>query len=164
MKNLVLILSLSILLLSGCGYEKSTSGYISYSEGTFKATVTTKEGEKNYLVSINCIAFEGNGFDTGFNFSSNKKKNKGTANEGIVVRGDRVNIGKDKSPLVMDGISLRIKDNGTVYESNIGVNAAQRKKEIWQKNENGVSGEVDLYLEGDNLMSTYLAVYEVICQ
>lgn len=162
MKNLMNLVALSLFLVAGCGGSGSDSS-VSSSEGVFKATVTTKQGQKKYELAINCIAFDDENFDNGFMFASDRSGNRDLNNDGIIVRGDRINIGKDKSPIVMDGISLRITDNGIVYESNIGIKATQRKKEIWQKNENGVSGEVDLYLDGNDPFATNLAVYEVIC-
>jgi len=158
-KFIYLLVTLS---LTACGGDNNSASTGAEMNGTFKATM----GDKKFEVAVKCHNFDSDKFDTEFIFASdNQMGNQDTDGDGIIVRGDRIKIGKDKSPIPIDGMSLDLVDQGVRYSANPGV-ASLEKRKTWTKNANGVTGEDKLYKEGDSDMNrkTYLITYEVVCK
>jgi len=152
-----LLVSLSLTACGGDNNSASTGGEMN---GTFKATM----GDKKFEVAVNCHNFDSDKFDTEFMFASdNGFGNQDTDGDGIIVRGDRINIGKDKSPIPMDGMSLDVVIDGVRYSANPAV-ASLEKRKTWSKSANGVTGEDKLMKDDDPSMKGYPITYEVVCR
>ena len=150
---------LAVLSLTACGGENNGASSGNEANGTFKATM----GDRTINIAVKCFNFESEKFDTQFVFASDGLGNKDTDGDGIIVRGDRVNIGKDKSPIPMDGMSLDVVIDGVRYSANPAV-ASLEKRKTWSKSANGVTGEDKLMKEDDPTMKGYPITYEVICK
>jgi hypothetical protein len=151
---------LAVLSLTACGGDNNSASTSDEKNGTFKATM----GDKKFEVAVSCHHFDSDKFDTEFMFASdNGFGNQDTDGDGIIVRGDRVKIGKDKSPLPMDGMSLDVVIDDVRYSANLVV-ASLEKRNTWTKNANGITGEDKLMKDDDPSMKGYPITYEVICK
>ena len=156
-KFIYLLVALS---LTACGEDNNSASTSDKKNGTFKATM----GDKKFEVAVNCHNFDNDKFDTEFVFASdNAFGNKDTDGDGIIVRGDRVNIGKDKSPIPIDGMSLDIVIDGVKYSADPPM-FGQAKDQSWTKNTNGINGKDKLMKEDDPTMKGYPITYEVACK
>tara|TARA_R110001606_G_scaffold395190_1_gene566903 strand:- start:2517 stop:2999 length:483 start_codon:yes stop_codon:yes gene_type:complete len=157
-----LILLLAILPLTACFDSDSGQPKSGVQNGTFKATV----GDKHYELAIGCRDFDSSNNDTMISFYSDvdKSGNIDSDGDGILLHGNRIKIGKDKSPIAMDGISIVITDNGVIYENNIGATAILGTNKNWTVTANGITGSDEMYV-GDEMDNKKLPIsYEVICQ
>ena len=97
-------------------------------------------------------------------FISDNVSGKDMNGDGITVRGDRIKVGKDVSPIEVDGMSIDIVDHGVSYSADPMI-AAMEKRETWTKTSNGITGTDKLYKDEDPLNGeAYLLTYEVICK
>ena len=160
MKKIILLLA--ILPLTACFDGDKSQSKNKVATGTFKATV----GDTKYDFPIGCRNFESGNSDTKFAFYSDVDKagNMDSDGDGIMLHGSRIIVGKDKSPIPMDGISFGITDHGVRYENNIGIYAMTKTKQDWTLNDKGISGTDVLYKEDDMTMKKYPISYEVICK
>ena len=150
---------LAALSLTACGGENNSASSGNEAKGSFKATM----GDRTINIAVKCFGFESEKFDTQFVFASDGLGNKDTDGDGIIVRGDRIKIGKDKSPIPMDGMSLDVVIDGVRYSANPAV-ATLEKRKTWSKSANGVTGEDKLMKEDDPTMKGYPITYEVVCK
>lgn len=128
-------------------------------KGTFKATM----GDKHYNVPITCYNFTDEKFDTDFMFASDRIAYTDSDGDGIILRGDRVFIGKDRSPIVMDGMKLVLKDKGVHFETTrMELMKQFNKVPKWNKTSNGIKGTSELLKEGETKGTSIN--YEVICK
>ena len=134
---------LAAFSLTACGGNNNDSSG-NENNGTFKATMDGK----TINVAVKCHYFDSDKFDTAFTFASdNVFGNKDTDGDGIIVRGDRINL---TEPVKMDGIALDSSDQG-------------RKYEAITKSGKGVSGAGKLFKAGSFTDSVEI-YYEVICK
>ncbi len=157
MKKIISLLA--VLSLTACGGDDNSGSSGKEHGGTFKATM----GDRTINVAVRCFNFESEKFDTQFVFASDEFGNKDTDGDGIAIRGDRINIGKDKSPIPIDGISLDIVIDGVKYSADPPM-FGQAKNQSWTKNANGISGKDKLMKEDDPSMNGYPITYEVVCK
>lgn len=158
MKKIICLLA--ILSLTACGGDDKGASTIDEKQGTFKATM----GERTINVAVKCFNFENEKFDTEFVFASdNGLGNQDTDGDGIIVRGDRIKIGKDKSPIPMDGMSLDVVIDGVRYSASPAVSSLEKRK-TWSKSAKGITGEDKLMNEDDPTMKGYPINYEVVCK
>jgi len=149
MKKLISLLA--VLLLTGCSGEDNSASTSNETEGTFKATMNGKKIE----ATIRCFFFDDEKFDTEFLFASDDGfGNKDTDGDGLVIRGDRINLTK---PIKMDGIALTVIDNGVEYETAV-VSLGK-----FSKNDKGISGTATLY-KTDSTAGSASITYEVVCK
>jgi hypothetical protein len=145
MKKLMHLLPVFILAACGSSDDKGLS------KGTFKASM----GDRKIEAPIKCHNFDSDKFDTAFTFASdNIFGNKDTDGDGIIVRGDRINL---TEPVKMDGIALDISDQGIKYET------MSTSLSEFTKSGEGVSGAGKLFKAGSFTDSVEIN-YEVICK
>ncbi len=155
-KLFFLTLMFPVTLLTACG-DSSSSGT---ADGRFKATI----GDRNIDVEVKCRSFQADADSLEFVFSSDDNTAaKDTNGDGIIVWGSRIKIGKDKSPLPMDGISLDVVIDGESY-SVIPAIAMLNQKQEWTRSSTGISGKDQLMKEGETAMKKYPITYEVVCK
>ncbi len=160
MKNIFLLTV--IVSLVACGGDDKSSSKSVEKNGTFTATM----GDKNYELAVRCHQFDNDKFEEEFTFASdNIFGSEDTDGDGIIVRGDKIKLGKDKSPIEVDGISLTIVDHGVRYSADPMI-AAMQKRETWTKTSNGISGTDKMSREdATGLDAGALPIsYEVVCK
>lgn len=156
----IIICLIAILSLTACGGDSGSASTSNETKGTFKATM----GDKTIDIAVKCHNFDNDKFDTEFVFASdNVFGNKDTDGDGIIVRGDRVKIGKDKSPIPIDGMSLDVVIDGIRYSADPPMSGLA-KNQSWTKNANGISGKDQLRKEDDPTLKGYPISYEVVCK
>jgi hypothetical protein len=162
MKKLLLIST--VLVLNACS-DDSGHNITTNENASFKATLINKDFKKDYDLKVSCISFDSQKFDTEFVFVSDRSGNNDINGDGLIIRGNKINLGKDKTPMPMNGFTIKITDNDTVYETNaISLTTTAQNKDTWQKNNMGVKGVSHLVKENDSPFNTYTLSYEVICK
>ena len=142
---------LAAFSLTACGGDNNNDSSGNEKNGTFKATMDGK----TINVAVKCHYFDSDKFDTAFTFASdNVFGNKDTDGDGIIVRGDRINL---TEPVKMDGIALDISDQGIKYET------MSTSLSEFTKSGKGVSGAGKLFKAGSFTDSVEIN-YEVICK
>ena len=153
-----IICLLPVLLLAACGdsNDNSASNSSGYTNGAFTATL----GEIRLDVEVVCGNFND---EDAFFFNSDKTGFKDIDGDGILVAGSRVKIGKDKSPIAIDGMSLEITVNGESYSAQMTM-PGKESVQTWTKTSNIVSGSDKLIKNGDLSGTEYPINYEVTCK
>jgi len=153
-----IIVLLPVLFLAACGGADKNG----FTDGTFKATM----GETKIDILVKCISFDS---DTEFVFrSDNGFGNEDTNGDGILLSVQRMKIGKDKTPLPIDGIMFMLTINGEKYGSDqaslMGLSKGKDTKQTWIKESNVVRGK-EILTKADEIGSKeYTINYEVICK